>query len=213
MTLTQQCNKDINLRNIVLGLDFYEPCFKDYEGFFRSHLSLSHDIIISDEGLAMITKNGIHRLKEMLEGYDVTIFGFYGPLLDRYFSFLGERIHDRDALVFTTHPDPFFKNFVTVQSKRLTSSRTSFSFLDSDMFEIYASVFEVENVIVVDWYGSLAAGIQSHVVIMCDVLKSCVNESTKFDSFVGNAHHPLTERFDWQARVLVYNSLTRNKKL
>lgn len=212
MALTKECDSDLNLRNIVLGLgDFHKRCFEDYEGFFRSHLSLNHDIIISYEGLAMITKKGIHRLKEMLEGYDVTVVGFYRPFMDRHFSFLGEGIHDRDASVFTTHPDPFFKNYVIALSKRLISPRTSYSLWDSDLFESYASVFGFENVMVVDWYGSLAAGIQSHVVIMCDVLKSCVNESTNIDSFVANAHHPVTERFDWQARVLVYNSLTNNK--
>jgi len=122
--------------------------------FLNESLRLGHDVIFSSENLVHAPPHEIQQLKQMLQGFDVTVVAVYRESISHLISWykFSNRWMDGQTLRF---------------SKYLLQSMDGWSY--EGFLKLCEDWQVLGRLVIVDYYGSIAAGKNIPAVVLCEV--------------------------------------------
>eukprot|EP01038_Epipyxis_sp_PR26KG_P004905 gene4905-6868_t len=148
----------------------------------HEHAKLKHNLIISAEAFSAIGKDGIHRLHTFLtKYYEVKVVSFYRIWVAQVVSGYYEII--KKGISFNS-PYSDSSLFLSLGFDHLVNRQKGVGYVQTyshpDRFltvlNDYATEFGRENVIIIDYYGSVATGKDIAYIFFCYVLKIMCDE-------------------------------------
>ncbi|KAJ1439322.1 hypothetical protein B484DRAFT_391853 [Ochromonadaceae sp. CCMP2298] len=128
--------------------------------FFNESLELSRNVVLSTESFVWMIPQKIQQLKDMLQGFDVTIVAVYREYLSHMLSF-----HAEQNKVFTGKFTPLSKYLLERMDYAQTESGRDYVTLLGH----WRQVFGKDALKIVDYYGAIAAGKSVPHVVLCEV--------------------------------------------
>lgn len=130
-----------------------------FKFLLREALKLNRNLVISSEGFDRLNVKEATVFKQMVAGFDVTVVFVYREWLSLFISWHSqmEKSEEND---FT---DPF-SEYLMKHMDNLEDGMKPLSVLDT-----YEQVFGANNVHVVDYYGTHAAGVDIAYAVLCKV--------------------------------------------
>ena len=167
----------------------------NFESFVKKCVAEQKHIVLSAESLQTATPAIVTSLKRILHNYDVTIIMFFRDMLARIISnygmFLGHEIYSWKTL----------PSFTTYAYEELPSK---YNITVHGMIDGWCKAYGSENVVVVDYNGVIAAGLDASYVIQCEIMGVRCEETAKLNQG-GNMHHRNTKHTDHVIHRMVFN--------
>ena len=151
----------------------------DMRVFFEENRAQNRSIIISSENFSKDSPIGVAMLKSMLRGFDVTIIYFYREFVSHLLSVYYQLYRGDKISKFEPLSTFVVKNF-DVLAIQLDLWRT---------LRAYEDAFGNEAMVVVDYYGCEAAGVDVAYVVACEVAGALCDRN---DLFIKSADSPTT---------------------
>ncbi len=137
------------------------------KNFFKHSLSLNHSIILSSEVFDEMTHEQVLLLKNLLEGFKVTIVFVYRQFLEQLVSYHFEMHRFEHTFV------KFSQSFSGYLFNILDD--VPIVFRPNDILKSYSDLFGIANIRIIDLLGVQAAGLDVVRVLLCEVANVLCN--------------------------------------
>jgi len=138
----------------------------------RAYREAHEGIIISAEALADQPIDNIHKLSHSLSGFNVTIIMYYREWSNQAVSMFNQEA--KGVGQFFQDKNAYFSSWLySHMNYRVLQKKIDFE----NTAQNYISVFGENHVVIVDYYGVLAAGRDLAYPILCDIVRGACSES------------------------------------